>query len=90
MNNTDAEVCACAEDCIADLWVYALDVVRAKDGKAWQAICRAQETQPGLCMLSPWYRGSPDERCMSRVMRRVDDGTAEEEWKGRQNGAFHL
>ena len=40
-NDTDAEVRACAEDCIADLWVCASDVVKTKNGKEWQAICRA-------------------------------------------------
>ncbi|RDB24577.1 Cullin-associated NEDD8-dissociated protein 1 [Hypsizygus marmoreus] len=39
-HDTDAEVRACAEDCVADLWVCATDSVRAKGGKEWEAICR--------------------------------------------------
>ncbi|KAI6094438.1 armadillo-type protein [Pisolithus croceorrhizus] len=38
--DTDADVRICAEDCIADLWVCVTDVVRAKDGKEWHAVCR--------------------------------------------------
>lgn len=39
-HDTDAEVRACAEDCIADLWVCATDVVKGKSRKEWEAICR--------------------------------------------------
>lgn len=39
-HDTDAEVRGCAEDCIADLWVCATDIVRAKDGREWECICR--------------------------------------------------
>ncbi|KAF8878431.1 armadillo-type protein [Infundibulicybe gibba] len=39
-NDTDAEVKACAEDCVADLWICATDVVRGKNGKEWESICR--------------------------------------------------
>ncbi|KAF9074038.1 armadillo-type protein [Rhodocollybia butyracea] len=39
-HDTDAEVRVCAEDCIADLWICATDVVRAKNGKEWESICR--------------------------------------------------
>lgn len=40
IHDTDAEVRTCAEDCIADLWICATDVVRTKDGKEWESICR--------------------------------------------------
>lgn len=39
-HDTDAEVRACAEDCIADLWICATDVVKGKDKKEWEAICK--------------------------------------------------
>jgi cullin-associated NEDD8-dissociated protein 1 len=39
-HDTDAEVRACAEDCIADLWVCATDIVRSKSGREWECICR--------------------------------------------------
>lgn len=40
-HDTDAEVRACAEDCIADLWICATDVVKGKNGKEWEAVCRS-------------------------------------------------
>ncbi|KAI0638875.1 ARM repeat-containing protein [Trametes polyzona] len=39
-HDTDAEVRACAEDCIGDLWISATDVVKTKDRKEWEYICR--------------------------------------------------
>ena len=39
-HDTDAEVRASAEDCIADLWICAGDVVRSGDKKEWEYICR--------------------------------------------------
>ncbi|KAG2142690.1 armadillo-type protein [Suillus cothurnatus] len=39
-HDTDAEVRGCAEDCIADLWICAPDVIKPRGGKEWQAICR--------------------------------------------------
>ena len=39
-NDTDAEVRACAEDTIADLWICATSVAQSKDRKEWEAICR--------------------------------------------------
>ena len=39
-HDTDAEVRACAEDSIADLWICASDVVRSMDKKEWEYICR--------------------------------------------------
>lgn len=40
-HDTDAEVRSSAEECIADLWVCATDVVRTKDKKEWDYICRS-------------------------------------------------
>ncbi|KAJ7366442.1 armadillo-type protein [Mycena albidolilacea] len=40
-HDTDAEVRACAETIIGDLWVCATDVVRGRDRREWEAICRA-------------------------------------------------
>ncbi|KAJ3873718.1 armadillo-type protein [Lentinula edodes] len=39
-HDTDAEVRGCAEECIGDLWICATDVVRSKNGKEWESICR--------------------------------------------------
>ncbi|KAJ7644420.1 armadillo-type protein [Roridomyces roridus] len=39
-HDTDAEVRACAETCIGDLWICATDVVRSRDHREWEAICR--------------------------------------------------
>ncbi|KAG2745509.1 TIP120-domain-containing protein [Suillus brevipes Sb2] len=46
-HDTDAEVRGCAEDCIADLWICALDVIKPKGGKEWQAICRTTGNTAG-------------------------------------------
>lgn len=40
-HDTDADVRSCAEECIADLWIHATDVVQSKDGREWEAICRS-------------------------------------------------
>ncbi|KAI0825335.1 ARM repeat-containing protein [Trametes gibbosa] len=39
-HDTDAEVRACAEECIGDLWVSATDVVKTKNRSEWEFICR--------------------------------------------------
>ncbi|KAJ3996104.1 armadillo-type protein [Lentinula boryana] len=39
-HDTDAEVRGCAEECIGDLWICATDIVRGKNGKEWEYICR--------------------------------------------------
>ncbi|KAI0358837.1 ARM repeat-containing protein [Trametes cingulata] len=39
-HDTDADVRACAEDCIGDLWISATDVMKTKDRKEWEYICR--------------------------------------------------
>ncbi|KAF8168473.1 armadillo-type protein [Crassisporium funariophilum] len=46
-HDTDAEVRACAEDCIADLWICATDVVQSKDRKEWEYICRSSGKTEG-------------------------------------------
>lgn len=40
-HDTDAEVRACAEDCIGDLWICATDTVQGKGRKEWEFICRS-------------------------------------------------
>ncbi|RDX51535.1 TIP120-domain-containing protein [Lentinus brumalis] len=39
-HDTDAEVRACAEDCIGDLWISATDIMKTKNRKEWEYICR--------------------------------------------------
>ncbi|KAJ7920740.1 armadillo-type protein [Mycena leptocephala] len=46
-HDTDAEVRACAETCVGDLWVCATDVVRGRDRREWEAICRAGAKSDG-------------------------------------------
>lgn len=46
-NDTDAEVRACAEDVIADLWICATDVAKSKNKKEWESICRTAGNTEG-------------------------------------------
>ncbi|KAJ7646186.1 armadillo-type protein [Mycena rosella] len=46
-HDTDAEVRACAETCVGDLWVCATDVVRTHDRREWEALCRAGAKSDG-------------------------------------------
>lgn len=39
-HDTDAEVRACAEDCMADIWICATDVASSRNGKEWELICK--------------------------------------------------
>jgi cullin-associated NEDD8-dissociated protein 1 len=39
-HGTDTEVRACAEDCMGDIWIAAMDIARSKDKKEWEYICR--------------------------------------------------
>ncbi|CDO71748.1 hypothetical protein BN946_scf184920.g32 [Trametes cinnabarina] len=39
-HDTDAEVRGCAEECIGDLWIAATDVMKTKNRKEWEYICR--------------------------------------------------
>ncbi|OBZ78570.1 Cullin-associated NEDD8-dissociated protein 1 [Grifola frondosa] len=39
-HDTDADVRTCAEDCIGDLWASATDVMRGKNRKEWESMCR--------------------------------------------------
>ncbi|KAI0917813.1 hypothetical protein AcV7_007119 [Taiwanofungus camphoratus] len=39
-HDTDAEVRACAENCIGDLWICATDMMKTKNRKEWEAMCR--------------------------------------------------
>ncbi|KAH9939018.1 ARM repeat-containing protein [Epithele typhae] len=40
-HDTDAEVRACAEECIGDLWIAATEAMKAKSRKEWEFICRS-------------------------------------------------
>lgn len=59
-NDTDAEVRACAEDAIADLWICATDVVKSKNKKEWEAICRTAGNTDGAVKV------------VTKVAREVD------------------
>lgn len=39
-HDTDAEVRGCAEECIGDLWACATDILKTKNRKEWEYICR--------------------------------------------------
>ncbi|KAK7039295.1 Cullin-associated nedd8-dissociated protein 1 [Favolaschia claudopus] len=53
-HDTDAEVRACAEACVGDLWVCATDVVRSRDRREWEAICRAgAKTEGAVKVVTP-------------------------------------
>ena len=40
-HDTDAEVRTCAEESIADLWICATDMLRNKNNKEWEYMCRS-------------------------------------------------
>lgn len=46
-HDTDAEVRACAEQVVGDLWICATEIVRGKNGREWDAICRATARTEG-------------------------------------------
>lgn len=62
--DTDAEVRARAEICMGDLWVCATDVVRTKDGREWDAMCRTTGRTEGAVQV------------VMRVANEVDVGDA--------------
>jgi cullin-associated NEDD8-dissociated protein 1 len=64
-NDTDAEVRACAEDVIADLWTCATEVVKSKNKKEWEAICRTAGNTDGAVKV------------VTKVAKEVDIG---DEW----------
>ncbi|CCM03714.1 uncharacterized protein FIBRA_05860 [Fibroporia radiculosa] len=59
-HDTDAEVRSCAEICIGDLWICAFDVVKNKDRKEWEAMCRTTGRTDGAVQV------------VTRVAREVD------------------
>ncbi|KAF8139703.1 armadillo-type protein [Boletus edulis] len=61
-HDTDTEVRSCAEDCMADLWICATDMMKSKGGKEWQAICRATGNTGGAVKV------------VTKVARDVDIG----------------
>ncbi|KAI0063091.1 TIP120-domain-containing protein [Artomyces pyxidatus] len=64
-HDTDAEVRACAENAIGDLWICATDVVKTKDRKEWEYICRTTGRTEGAVKV------------VTRVALEVDVGV---EW----------
>ena len=62
--DTDADVRARAEACMGDLWVCATEVVRTKDGREWDAMCRTTGRMDGAV------------RVVTRVATEVDVGDA--------------
>lgn len=60
--DTDAEVRERSEECMGDLWVCASDVVRSKDGKEWDAMCRTTGRMDGAVKV------------VTRVASEVDVG----------------
>ena len=61
-HDTDAEIRGCAEDCVADLWISATDLMKSKGGKEWQAICRTTGNTAGAVKV------------VTKVARDVDIG----------------
>lgn len=50
-HDTDAEVRVCAEVCIGDLWVSATDVMKGKNRKEWDAMCRTTGRTDGAVQV---------------------------------------
>ena len=46
-HDTDAEVRACAEECIGNLWVAAPEIMKTKGRKEWEYICRSSGKTDG-------------------------------------------
>lgn len=46
-HDTDAEVRACAEECIGDLWIAAPETMQTKNRKEWEYICRSSGKTDG-------------------------------------------
>jgi cullin-associated NEDD8-dissociated protein 1 len=61
-NDTDAEVRACAEDTIADLWICATEVAKSKNRKEWESICRTAGNTEGAVKV------------VAKVAKEVDIG----------------
>jgi cullin-associated NEDD8-dissociated protein 1 len=61
-NDTDAEVRACAEDTIADIWICATDIARSKNRKEWESICRTAGNTEGAVKV------------VTKVAKEVDIG----------------
>ncbi|KAI0757560.1 TIP120-domain-containing protein [Daedaleopsis nitida] len=61
-HDTDAEVRACAEECIGDLWVSATDIMKTKNRKEWEFICRTTGRTDGAVKV------------VSRVATKVEIG----------------
>ncbi|KAJ3481603.1 hypothetical protein NLI96_g7546 [Meripilus lineatus] len=64
-HNTDTDVRACAEEVIGDLWICASDIVKTKNGREWEAMCRTRGRTEGAVQV------------ITRVAREVEIG---DEW----------
>ncbi|KZT68798.1 TIP120-domain-containing protein [Daedalea quercina L-15889] len=51
-HDTDAEVRACAENVIGDLWVCATDIMKTKPRKEWDAMCRTTGRTEGAVLVA--------------------------------------
>ncbi|KDQ17665.1 hypothetical protein BOTBODRAFT_172104 [Botryobasidium botryosum FD-172 SS1] len=49
--DTDADVRARAEECLADLWLCATDVVRRLSGKEWEALMKGARTEGAVQVI---------------------------------------
>lgn len=63
-HDTDAEVRGCVEECIGDLWISATDVLKTKNGKEWEFICRTTGRTDGAV------------RVVTKVANKVEIGDA--------------
>ncbi|KAL4244143.1 CAND family protein [Abortiporus biennis] len=61
-HDTDAEVRSCAEETIGDLWISATDVVKTKNRKEWEQMCRNTGRTEGAVKV------------ITRVAKEVDIG----------------
>lgn len=61
-HDTDADVRACAEETVGDLWICASDIVRTKNRREWETMCRASGRTEGAVLV------------ITRVAREVDIG----------------
>jgi cullin-associated NEDD8-dissociated protein 1 len=50
-SDTDAEVRACAETTLGDLWIFAPEVAKLRDRKDWDAVCRTTGRTEGAVQV---------------------------------------
>ncbi|THG96420.1 hypothetical protein EW026_g5420 [Hermanssonia centrifuga] len=61
-HDTDAEVRGCAENIIGDIWICATDLVKVKNRKEWETLCRTSGRTEGAIKV------------VTRVAREVEIG----------------